>query len=521
MTFANHFARGLALSALAVGILGVAAKAQNGSNYHVLNNNGDAVFIGIGAGGTQTALDGIGTHVPGEDCRGSLKTDPDGAGPEPVQFSYRMTAWRENMCVFVPGVVSGAVNLTFPGVYLIELNGLNANVPVVFTRPVCSTPLAASFVPYGFGPGSTVSFVAVATSALGPSHTLVLPDNGLVNGSGTATLVGAGTGTLGPVASGCYVVEFSFAPTASPYLDNIDAIYHYAVNSNDENQYWIMSTDEMTLWQSSTILTDGGLTAVAQFFQVTDYDTHFQTMEANTHTGLAPHGLAQQGPYYAQTENFPDPPGPPGPGSPNLGFDVGRGSEAITFGGLGGTKVPAGLGGLGNGAQDPAYGPGGTVPTFAFVTWDNKPNTSADGIGSGRVTWIMIDLAQISGLPPESDPDITKLGGTVKVPVPGAGFFHPITQFGLAPFLHTTNEGVLAAWPDPNGITSGFFGEVPSAGGSIHLLVSGFAGSIPCNIGLPVNLTYGTTGNNPGTPVLQYDSTKGDISGTKQMYLWK
>jgi hypothetical protein len=520
MTFANHFARGLALSALAVGVLGVAATAQNGSNYHILNNNGDAVFAGIGAGGGQTPADGIGTYVAGEDCRGSLKVDPDGGGALPAQFSYRLTAWRENVCLFPPGVVSGVFNITFPGSYFIELDGLNANNPVVFTRPVCTAPLAASFIDYGVGPGSTVSFVAVATSALGPTHTLVLPDNGIVNGSGTATLVAAGDGTLA-ATSGCFVVEFSFGGTAAPFLDNIDAIYHYAVTSFDENQYWILSTDEMTLWQSSTIVTDQGATALIAFFQVTEYDTHWQTMEANTHTALAPHGIEQQGPYYAQTENAADPPGPATPGAPNFGFDIGRGSQALSFGGLGGTKVPAAIGGLGNGAQDPAYGPGGTVSTMAFWTWDNKLNSSIDGTGSGRVTWLSIDTPQVVGLPPESDPDITKLGATVKVPVIGTGFLHPVTNFGLLPLQHVTNEGVAAPIPDPNGITPGFFGEIPSAGGSISLLMAGFATSIPCGIGLPVNLTYGTSGNNPGTPLLQWDTTKADVSGTKQMYLWK
>jgi len=116
MTFANGLARGVALTALALGSMGVVS-AQNGTNYHVLNNNGDAVFLGIGAGGTQTASDGIGTFVAGEDCRGSLQVNF--GGTLGIQFSYRNTAFRENACVFNPGI-SGFVQLRFPGIYFIS-----------------------------------------------------------------------------------------------------------------------------------------------------------------------------------------------------------------------------------------------------------------------------------------------------------------------------------------------------------------------------------------------------------------
>ena len=62
--------------------------AQNGSDYHVLHNGPDDVLLGVGAGGTQTKFDGIGTYIPGEDLRGSLLADPDGGGPLRVQVSY-------------------------------------------------------------------------------------------------------------------------------------------------------------------------------------------------------------------------------------------------------------------------------------------------------------------------------------------------------------------------------------------------------------------------------------------------
>lgn len=527
MTFANRIARGVALSALALGSMGV-VNAQNGTNYHVLNNNGDAPFLGIGAGGAQTALDGIGTYIPGEDVRGSLQVDF--GGTLGIQFSYRNTAFRENACVFNPGT-SGFVQIRFPGIYFIELGGtggLNPNNPPVFKRPVCVTPLAASFIAYGTGPNSTASFVAAAASALGPTQTILLPNEGLVisgggAGVGTATIVAGGTGQIpasptGSIASGCYVVQFTWVGSAVPYLDNIDGVWHYAMNSDDGNQYWIMSADEMNLYQSFTVSTDAGFTAAPSFFQVIEYDFHWASLEANTTAILANHGIEQNGPYYAQTENMS--PGPGGVGGPNFGFDVGRGSRAVSFSGLGGTKVPAGLGGLGNGAQDPAYG-GGAFKTLGFATWDNKPNTSVDQVGSIRILWLGIDLAQLSNLTPEADPNVTKAAGTVRLPVIGTGFIQAITQTALGIFGHTTNP-TTSGWPDPDGIASGAFGVPAVAGGSTQVNIGGFVGSIPCNIGVAVNLTYGTTGRDHSPPpALTWDPTNADISGSKEVYLWK
>jgi hypothetical protein len=517
MTFANRFARSVALSALALGTMGV-VNAQNGTNYHVLNNNGDAAFVGIGAGGAQTAADGIGTWIPGEDVRGSQQVDF--GAPDGIQFSYRNVTFRENACVFGAGT-SGFVQLRFPAIAFVELNGLNANIPVVFTRPVCAT-ITTSFMAYGVGPSSTTSFLAAALPSGVGGATILLPNNGLVitgggTGPGTATLVGFGSGQLpasGSLASGCYVVQFQWVASAVPYLDNIDAVWHYSINSDDGNQYWVMSDDEMNLWQAMTVQTDAGFTVVPGFFGVIEYDMNISSLEANTHAALAPNGINQQGPYYNQTENMV------GGGGPHLGFDVGRGSRAASFGGLGGVKVPPGLGGLGSGAQDPAYDPDtNNSMTLSFVTWDNKPNTSGDGIGSGRVTWISIDLAQIGGVSPETDPNITKAGGTIRVPVIGAGFIQPTTQLGLSVFLHTTNLAP-SGWPDPNGIPSGAFGVPASAGGSTTLILNPFVSSIPCNIGIPVNLTYGTSGNQ-GAPFLQWNPAVGDVSGTKELYLWK
>jgi hypothetical protein len=384
-------------------------------------------------------------------------------------------------------------------------------------------------MPYGVGPGASgFSFLVLAVSAVPfvppiAAHDIVAPDNGLINGSGTATLVAAagnvqippGTGSVAP--GFCYVVQFTWTASAVPYLDNIDAIYHWAVNSDDANQYWGMSDDEMNLWQAQTVISDAGLTAVPTFFSVLEYEFFWASREANTTAILAPNGIEQTGPYYTQTENMN------GNGTPNGGFDVGRGSRAISFSGLGGVKVPPFLGGLGNGAQDPAYG--GVplnVKTLGFATWDNKPNISVAGEGSGRITWVSVDLSQIGGGSPETDPDITKVAGTVKIPVVGTGFIQPTTSLALSIFQHTTKASV-SGWPDPDGFPgSGAFGVPPIAGGSIQFNVGPFVNKVPCNIAVPINITYGTTGKDPfPPPTFTWDPASADISGSKELYLWK
>jgi hypothetical protein len=489
--------------------------AQNGTNYHVLDNGPDAALIGVGAGGTQTAQDGLGTYVPGEDLRGSILIDPDGNGPLAPQFCYRNVTFEESACLFAPGL-SGFIQFHFPGVYFIELDGLNPNVPVVFTRPVCSTPILVSVIPYGLGPSSTVSFVSAAVSALGPVHTVLIPDNGLVAGSGTATIVGAGSGQLprgtSSLASGCYSVGFQWTPSTLPLLDGIDGLWHWVVNSDDGNQYWQMSLDEMNLWQSNSVLLDNGATQALGFFAVVDYALLPTSREANTSAILAPHGILQDGPYYHQTENMV------GGGGPNFGFDVGRGSRAVSFSGAGGVKVPAALGGLGAGAQDPAYGPGGTVPTLGFATWDGKPNGSPFGAGSKRVTWISVDLAQLAGAAPSSG--VTKGGGAVRLPVETLGFVEQLTLSLLPIFQHET-KNAPHGWPHPHGISSGIF-TFYIAGGSTQLSLAALAAKVPCNVGLPVNLQYGTTGLNPSPPpALTFDPSVADISGRKELYLFR
>jgi hypothetical protein len=492
-----------------------AAFVQNGSNYHVLSNGPDASLAGIGAGLLQTGNDGIGTYIPGEDLRGSILVDPDGTGPLPLQFCYRNKAFTESVCLYHPGL-SGFLQLRFAGLFFIELDGLDPNAPVVFTRPVCSSPITASFLPYGTGPSSTVSFLGLGVSALGPTHTTIMPDNGLFAGLGTRTVVGAGSAQIpssptGSLASGCYSVRFEWVASALPLLDGIDGLWHWAVNSDDANQYWQMSVDEMNLWRSNTAGLNNNATETFTLLAVVDYVLLISSLEANTHAALAPHGIEQNGPYYDQTENMV------GGGGPNFGFDIGRGSRAVSFTGLGGVKVPPALGGLGNGAQDPGYGPGGTVPTLGFVTWDGKANSSPATFGSTRVTWVSLDLAQVFGGPP--GPGVTKGGGTVRLPVEVGGFAQPIT-LTLLPILQHPTSVAPSGWPHPLGIANWPNDSV--AGGSIHIALSSFAAQVPCNIGLPLNLQYGTTGrNHTPPPGLTFDPGVADISGRKELYLFR
>ena len=94
------------------------------------------------------------------------------------------------------------------------------------------------------------------------------------------------------------MVQFTWVGSAVPYLDNIDGVWHYTMNSDDGNQYWIMSDDEMNLTRSNTVLSESG--GVVAFFSVVEYDTHWATLEAGTLAILANHGIEQSGAYYAQ-----------------------------------------------------------------------------------------------------------------------------------------------------------------------------------------------------------------------------
>src|SRR5262245_46407368 len=135
---------GAAAFALSV-LLPVAARAQNGSNYHLLNNGADTMLLGVGAGGSQTPADGLLTFVAGEDLRGSHLLHSSG------DFGYRLHGFMEQMCLLHSTAMQPT--LRFPAIVFTELDGLNGNVPAIFTNPVCSPPSfplgSSGFVPYG------------------------------------------------------------------------------------------------------------------------------------------------------------------------------------------------------------------------------------------------------------------------------------------------------------------------------------------------------------------------------------
>jgi len=516
MTFALRLTRGLSLGALAATITLSGAVAQNGTNYHVLTNDGDVFYSGIGAGGTSTAADGIMTVVAGEDLKGSH------IYPFSGDFGYRQSAFREVVCLQQPPPV-GVYGLKFPGIVFIEMDGLNGNVPVVFTNPACQLPVfptSNSFgMPYGLGPGSTVSFVlsglpsgAITALGLPSSMTVVIPDNGLVSAGagGLATVIGGGTGTLNiPTASAgnCWAVQFTWGGTALGSFDDVDSWVHYALNSGDNNQYWVFSNDELNIWQSWTIATDSGVTALFGFPAATDYNLTYATVEPQTHASLAPVGANAAGPYYTQTENVTNEFGGPVLNL-NGGFDVGRGSRVISFGGTAGVPNP----GTGLGNQNP--GSTGFLSTLGFATWDN----AGDGNGSVRLTWVSIDFLGIAGLDPALDPGIVKPFFQVRLPVVSAGLVQGVTSLCWGLFGHKTATAP-SGWPDAGGLTSGAFG-VPAIGGASAQFPTASITFCASVVGIPVNLTYGTTGRKDGPGGLTFNPGIADLSGSKELFLF-
>jgi hypothetical protein len=86
-------------------------------------------------------------------------------------------------------------------------------------------------------------------------------------------------------------------------------------------------------------------------------------------------------------------------------------------------------------------------------------------------------------------------------------------------FQHTTKVAP-SGWPHPLGMTP--FPGTDVAGGSIQVSLAALAGQVPCNLGLPLNVQYGTTGRNPSAPpALTFDPSVADISGRKELYLFR
>ena len=526
MTFASNLRRGLTFGAVAAGLTLGSVIAQNGTNYHVLVNTTESIFAGVGAGGAQTALDGLMTVIPGEDLRGSHVVAATG------DFGYRNPQFREMLCVLNAPSGGGALELRFPGILFIEMDGLNGNVPAVFTNPACAAPSfplggTAGFIPYGLGPGSTASFL-LSTLPSGlpgiPSSTLVvLPNNGLspAGMGGSATIIAAATAVLGINSTGlCWGVQFTWIPSSlSGLADDVDSWVHYTVNSPHGNQYWLMSDDELNIWQSWTVGLDAGGTALQAFYANCDYGLLMSTVEPSTSASLAPVGNLASGIYYAQTENVVTEFGAPAL-NPNGGFDVGRGSRILSLKGKAGVpnqtgSLPPATGtGTGLGNQDPTLT--GLTPAVGFATWDN----GGDGNGSVRLTWLAVDVFGLAGVNPDNDPGVVKPAFTIRLPVGTSGFVQPITT--LCWNLFGTKTSVApSGWPDPEGFASGAFNVTAIGAASNQFPTNTLTVcNVPGILGVPVNVTYGTTGRKDGPGGLTFNPNIADTSGSRELFLF-
>lgn len=489
----KHLFRGLALGVLGVGLMASSTTAQNGTNFHVLSNGFDVIYLGIGAGGTTTVagVDGIGAWLYGEDMKGSTLTALGG-------FGYHQTAFRTSQCIL--GAPSPTLRIDFAAIIFVEMDGRNANAPDVFLIPGCTTAgvvglTSAGVIPYGTPPGSSANFIlSLLPSGAGLASSIVclLPNNGLTPSSngGTATLVAAASASL-PIASTgfCWVVEFTWTPSSLVSSDHIDGWWHWLTNSRDGNQYWGMSSDELNAFQSQTVYLDGGATALVAFFSSTDYEWHSMTVNPSTNSALAPVGSNGTGTYYATSTVV-------GGSSVNGGFDLGRHGGA-SISGMTGAINPAT--GLAN--QDPAGSPtAGLIPTLGFATWNNEVYTGPGGVVGGfRLTWVQYNWDTSFGVNPDLAIPALVFLGTVRVPVciPStvpAPWPQPYPTTTLWPFyIHNTSDQTgNALWPDPNGFAGGTFANPPTVGASTHLPLGAVAFT-DC-IGVPIAWGYGSTG---------------------------
>ena len=484
----KRFTRTVAMAALVAGI-STPAFAQNGENFLVLSNGFDVIYGGLGAGGAQTATDGFGEWVGGEDMRGNTMTSLG-------DYGYRQIGWRESMCVL--GAPIAGLGMKFANIAVIEMDGVNPFIADnTFNEPSCATPFAcltSTAAAYGAPAGSSASFILLGfPSAAGlPSSAISLaPNNGLVPSSngGTATLLAVATASL-PIASTgfCWGVHFNWTPSAVPSLDDTNGWWTWRQNSPDNNQYWGISNDEMNIHQSSTVFLDGGATAIAAFFGQLNYEAHYTSPNPSTNVALSPSGSNGTGTYYAIGA------GTPGSGSSaNGGFDMGRHSGLSHTGTGGGINVITGVGN-----QDPAGSPtAGLIPTLGLVTMNNSPS-SLPGTLRNHLGWLQVNTDMSFGVDPALSGDLG-VGGPSKparVPLTSQltlpGFPQPITNTFFGLFLHGVEDQTPLGnlWADPFGFAGGQFGILPFWGSTIHLPT---ALSSTTSFGLPVGLQVGSS----------------------------
>lgn len=484
--------------------LGAALAAQeNGSNFDVMHNGIDVIYAGVGAGGDQQWNDGLGSWMAGEDMKGTVQTSLG-------DWGYRQAGWRESVCV--PHAGTGpSLEIVLPLITFVELDGRNGHRPDVFTAPRCASTgipglTSGGLVPYGVPttlgvatPSASFLFTHIPSALLGPgvSSFLLLPNGGLTPGGhgGAADLIAVGAFNLGIASTGfCWTLQFDWLPSALVSLDDIDGWWRYAQTSPHENQYWALSNDELNAWQSRTIATDAGFSALQAFSANVDFAWHSLQVDPSVNVALQPAGFHDAGPYYTTTVDASG----GNPGVAGAGFDLGRHVAWSQSGTMGATNPVTGLT-----TQDPAGSPTpGLVPSLGIATWNNE-DYDGDGdpvgtppTGGWRLGWLTFDWDATFGLPPELSGDATVYGGEVRVPstVSGplqAGWPQVITS-AYWPFLihDTVNHDGSGLWPDPDGLPSGAFGVPGVNGTSIHLPIP--LGSV-C-VGLPILIVVGTSG---------------------------
>jgi hypothetical protein len=510
------------------------AAQQGGSNFHVLANGADITYLGLGAGGSQVGgEDGVGHWVDGEEMRGNTFTSLG-------DYGYAQMGWRASPCVLGPAPTPGmTLSLNFPLIALVELDGVNpfdqgANV---WSRAACAPSLALPTVgcfPIGgsggipFGPvGASAQFLVSGlpsgVSSFASNLHVLIPNNGLQGPtalpSATATIIGlASDASLGIGSTGfCWLVTFNWLPSAVPALDDINGWWTWKTNSVHGNQYWPWSNDEQSIWQSNTVATDVGCSALVAFFGNVEVEAISIVPAPATNVATAPNGLNQMSPYaFIGSDPF-------GGNSVNGGFDLGR-HGGVSLNGAGGAMTGTGFGG-----QDPAAAGLSNVPTLGFVTWNNGPQSVATGgFGDPRshVTWVQTwfdgILAGLSG-GVSGDPGTNGTPDLPVAPSTGVNRFPLTLQESIAfafpsadvafygpLFLHLVQDQTgVTAWPDPYGFTPGF-GDPPVVGASAHLPLGGALSSL--SVGLPVGIQVGTSqlknvlappllwNTNPGNP---------------------
>ncbi len=502
-----------------LGALAIPASAQNGTNFHVLNNGLDVIYGGIGAGGTQVPrVDGIGYWVGGEDIKGSTLVPGVIAPPGPEAFfGYKQAGLRWTMCVLGPPIAGLSLNM--PSVTIVEFRNRNNNAPDVFLRPGCTTGgginglTTGGVLPYGGPNGTSVSFVLSglpsgatgSATGISSSQVVLLPNGGLIPSArnGIATIIGAASANLPINSTGfCWTVQFTWlnsalAPTClAGTADDVDGWWTWLANGSAGNQYWGMSNDELNAFQSRSIALDGGATALIAFFANLDFVAHHMTCDPYTNDALQPAGFNATGVYYA-TSTARAGGGAP---VPNGGFDLGR-HVGTSTNGTGGVTNPITL--LGN--QNPANNALGSIPSVGYVTWSNANSNGAgvcDDVFS-RLTWVQFNWDTTFGIDPGVGRRLSpvtfffgllRLGINIPISIP-APWPQPFTTAFFPFYVHTaTSQLGNALWPDPDGFPGGTFGICPIVGGSLHIPFVGFG---PVCAGVPLAWGFCTSGTGP------------------------